>query len=71
MNGLLPKTFRKFSLIDRICQCLSIIFLIIYNVLLKLSNGNGKFRWADGFPLFSNSFFYLHSWFYLGNGPEF
>ena len=48
MNGLLSKTFRKFSLIDRISQCLSITFLMLGYVLLKVST-NGKFPWVDGF----------------------
>ena len=56
MDGLLSKTFRKFSLIDRICQCLSTTILMLDNVLLKVS-ANGKFPWVDGFSLFSNSIF--------------
>ena len=56
MNGLLSKTFRKLLLIDRICQCLSITFLMLGNVLLMVST-NGKFPWVDGFALFSNSIF--------------
>ena len=56
MNALLSKTYLKFSSIDKPCQCLSITFLMLGNVLLKVST-NGKFSWVDGFSLFSNSNF--------------
>ena len=56
MNGLLSKAFCKFPLIDGTCQCLSIMFLILGNILLKVS-AKGKFPWVDVFSLFSNSIF--------------
>ena len=70
MYGLLSKTFRKFSLIDSIFQCLSITFLMLGNVLLKVST-NGKPPWVDGFSLFSKVFFDLHYWLFQSDGPEF
>ena len=60
MNGLLSKIFRKFSLIDKICQCLSITFLMLGNVLLKIAS-----------PYFPTGFFDLHSWLFQYNGLEF
>ena len=56
MNGLSSNPFRKFSLIDRICQCLFLTFLILGNVLLKVS-ASCKFLWVDGFSLSSNIMF--------------
>ena len=66
MNGLLSNTFHKFSLIDRICHCLSITLPILGNGLLKVST-NSKFPWVDCFFLFFN----LYSWLFQTDGPEF
>ena len=55
MNGFLSNTFRKFSLIDKIFQCLSITFLQLGNVLLKVST-NGKSPWVDGFSFSVDAF---------------
>ena len=70
MNGLLSKTLCKFSLIDRICQCLPRIFLILDIVLLKVST-NGKFSWEDGFSLFSISIFWSTLGLFQSDRPEF
>ena len=68
MNGLLSRFPRKLSLIDRICQYLSITFLMLGNVFLKVST-NCKFPWVDGFSLFSSSIF--RSTLFQSYGPEF
>ena len=56
VNGLLSNTFRKFSLVDRICQCVLITFSMLGNVSLKVST-NCKFPWVDGFSLIPSSIF--------------
>ena len=58
MDGLLSNNFHRFSLIDRICQCWSVRFSMLDNVLLKVST-NGKFPWVDGSPYFLTRFFYI------------
>ena len=70
LNVLLSNTFRKFSLIDRIFQCWSITFLMLGNVLLKVST-NGKFLLVDGFSLFSNRNLRSTLWLFQNDGPEF
>ena len=50
MNGFFSKAFFNFSLIEKICQCLSIKFLIFDNVLLKVTT-SGKFFCVASFPL--------------------
>ena len=67
MNGLLSKTFHTFSLTERVWQCLPIAFLMLGNVLFKVST-NGKFQIAS--PYFLTVFFDLHSWLFQGDGPE-
>lgn len=50
MNGFFSKAFFNLSLIEKICQCLSIKFLIFDNVLLKVTT-SGKFSWVADFSL--------------------
>ena len=49
------KLFFNFSRIEKICQCLSMTFLL-GNILLKVTS-NGKFSWVDVFSLACKSVF--------------